>query len=71
MPLDSSLWDEIDDRMALSDPVSGNESEVDFKARLRRTAMSLPRGMVRRTITRMRENILALDAAKVYIPKND
>ena len=71
MPLDYSLWDEIDDRMAESDPPSGTESEADFKARLRRTAMSLPRSMVRKTVARMHKNIIALGDAKGYTPKND
>ena len=57
--------------MAKSDPKSGRESEEHFKARLRRIAMSLPRDMVRRTIARMRENIIALKDAKGFIPKSD
>jgi hypothetical protein len=71
MPLDYALWSEIDRRMAKSDPASGRESEDDFKARLKKTALSLPRGYVKRTLARMRANILALGEAKGYTPKND
>ena len=45
-PLDFSLWDEVEGRMA-AQKAPARESIEAFKARLRRTAMAIPAAVVR------------------------
>jgi len=62
MPLDFCLWDEIEGR-ALAKPGRENETQKAYASRLRRTALGLPRDLVKACLSKMRENILAtLDA---------
>lgn len=70
MPLDYSLWYEIDERMVKNAP-RGTETKSAFLARLEHTARTLPRGMVRKVIGRMKRNIQAIVDARGWHPKND
>jgi hypothetical protein len=54
MPLDFSLWKNIELRMAGSAP-SGRESVADYKIRLRRTALATPTAYVRKVVGHMKE----------------
>ena len=63
MPLDFSLWAEIQDRLYRQE-VLGNETKKAFLARLRRTAMSLPKSMVERVLAKIPKNIDATVQAK-------
>ena len=45
-PLDFSLWQEVDNRMAVQ-KVPKNETVDGFKARLRRTALAIPEAVVK------------------------
>ena len=53
MPLDFSLWQDVQRRMDASAP-SGYESKEAFKKRLRRTALSTPKITVRNMVAKMR-----------------
>ena len=53
MPLDFSLWQDVERRMDASAP-SGYESKEAFKKRLRRTALSTPKITVRNMVATMR-----------------
>ena len=70
MPLDYSLWKQVDGRMVACDP-KGRETKAGFLARLKRCARSLPKATVRATVRRMRANLDALVASKGFTPKND
>ena len=70
MPLDYAIWQEIEKRMVASDP-GRHETKSEFILRLRRAAMSLPRGFVRKVIARMRSNIQGVIAAKGFHSKTD
>ena len=59
MPLDYSLWKEIENRMLADDSVTGTESREEWLARLRRTAMGLPRDYVKSVLLKMKGNIEA------------
>ena len=48
-PLDFSLWDAIEDKM-LKSKLCGSENTEQYKARLRRTAMSLSADTVRAAV---------------------
>ena len=52
-PLDFSLWDEVEDRMA-AQKAPARESIEAFKARLRRTAMAIPASVVRSMLEDMK-----------------
>ena len=54
MPLDFSLWTDIEGRLAASAP-SGRESVDAFKARLRRIALRSPADRVRAAVESMRK----------------
>ena len=49
MPLDARLWKQIEDRMGAVAP-AGTEARAAFLQRLRRTALALPRAVVRKAI---------------------
>ena len=53
MPLDFSLWRNIQLRMDESDP-KGRETAMAFKKRLRKTAMATPRADVRKMVACIR-----------------
>ena len=56
MPLDYCLWSEIERRMLEAD-VKGTESKVQYVERLRRTAMTLPKSLVRNAIGKLHGRI--------------
>ena len=70
MPLDYAIWHKIEQSVTKGAP-KGTETKAAFLARLRRAAMSLPKGYVKSVIGRMRGNIQALAAAGGHVPKND
>jgi hypothetical protein len=70
MPLDYSLWKQVDEEMLACDP-RGRETKAGFLARLKRCARSLPKATVRATVRRMRANLDALVESKGFTPKND
>ena len=49
MPLDHSLWKQVDEKMLACDP-RGRETKAGFLARLKRCARSLPKATVRATV---------------------
>ena len=69
MPLDYSLWKQVDDKMFACDP-KGRETKAGFLARLKRCARSLPKATVRATVRRMRANLDAPGEAQGCTPKN-
>ena len=70
MPLDYAIWHKIEQAVTRNAP-KGTETKAAFLARLRRAAMSLPKGFVKAVIGRMRGSIQALAAAGGYVPKTD
>ena len=70
MPLDYSLWTQIDAKMAECEP-TGRETKLAFLARLKRCARSLPKATVRKTVRRMKANLNVLIDARGFTPKND
>ena len=73
MPLDFSIWQKVVEKVIAGAPKKGTESKDAFLSRLRRCAMTLPKGTVKKAIGRMKDNIQAiLDANPAgYLPKND
>ena len=63
MPLDFSLWNEIE-RRALACNIGRAETSEQFAARLRRTALALPSDIVVRRLAKMKDNIRAIVASK-------
>ena len=59
MPLDYSLWREIELR-TWRQKGRGRESKARYAARLRRTALSLPRPLVRRVLAQMRPRLMSI-----------
>ena len=55
-PLDFSLWHEIDDRMQKNAPKAVETADA-FKKRLRRTALRLPKTVVRKAVLSMPKRI--------------
>ena len=70
MPWDYALWQQIQERMNRSAP-KGVETKAKYLSRLRKTALSLPRPLVRKIIDRMSRNVEAIVEAKGWQPKND
>ena len=64
MPLDYSLWEEIESRFWAAGRSLGTESLAQAKRRLKSIAQGLPRKYVRKTVRKMRDNILQTQAAK-------
>ena len=62
-PLDYSIWSEINRCMLASTPKK-METATAYKARLRRTALRLPRAFVRKAILAMPRRIKAIIKAK-------
>ena len=63
MPLDYAIWSEIDRRMC-SAKISGEETKAQHIARLRRTALSLPKKYVKKVLAQMKPRIQATVHAK-------
>ena len=70
MPLDYAVWKRIVDFVMAGAP-EGRETRSQFIARLETVAKGLPRSYFRKIVGRMRENVLALKAARGHTPKND
>ena len=51
--------------------LDGRETREAFLARLERSAKQLPRGVVQKVISRMRQNIQGVIDARGYHAKND
>ena len=65
--LDYSLWPQISQRMRATEspwPKDSRESRGDYKKRLRRTALLLPKAVVTKAVKDMRRRILDLQAAE-------
>jgi hypothetical protein len=63
-PLDFFLWADIGRRMTKCDPKTKKESVVEYKARLRKVAMSTSRVLIRKTLNNMHKRIAAIYEAK-------
>lgn len=63
-PLDYSIWNEIEARVTRSYRTKKAESVKQFKKRLRRVAMSLPEGFVRKAVASMPKRARAVVSAK-------
>ena len=70
MPLDARLRKQIEDRMAVVAP-GGAEARADFLTRLPRTALALPRDVVRKAIEQTLTVLAGIIAADGYRPKRD
>ena len=70
MPLDARLWSEIEKRVDAAAP-TGTEEKATFLKRLRRTAMTLPKAVVRKAIEKTPTILSGIIAAKGYHPKCD
>ena len=58
MPLDYTLWDEIEHR-ALAKHIPRDETDEEYLKRLRTVALRLPKSLVENTIRKMKDNIEA------------
>ena len=63
MPLDYSVWAEIDDGLYVNSNFE-NEDKESFTARLRRVALRLPKAYLKRTVLKMKANIEATVASQ-------
>ena len=70
MPLDYAIWTAIEKKMDET-ALCGVEGKDAFSARLKRSAMKLPRGFVRKVIERMKGNIQGVVEARGYHAKDD
>ena len=70
MPLDYAIWHRIVQDLLKGAP-KGKETRAAFLERLRKIALSLPKGYVKSVIGRMPDNVKALADARGYVPKND
>ena len=64
VPLDFFLWNNIEQRMKTSAPKSRCETVDQFKQRLRRTAMSTSRVLIRKAIASIKKRAAAIYAAQ-------
>jgi len=55
-PMDYFLWQEVEKRMAKNAP-KRLESVQAFKARLKRTALAIPEGIMRKGVSNMKERV--------------
>ena len=62
-PMDYFLWSEVQRRMALQDAPK-RETAEEYKQRLRRTAMNIPKAVIKKAIADMRSRARAVVAAK-------
>ena len=63
MPLDFTLWEDIEDRMETTAP-KGRESVATFKKRLRRVALGTPTATVQKAVATMRKRAAMIWEAK-------
>ena len=70
MPLDAKIWQVIEHRMDAGSP-SGTETRAAFLSRLRRTALTLPRPVVRKAIEKTPAILSGIIAAHGYHPMCD
>ena len=70
MPLDYAIWAAIERKMDETAP-HGAESKEAFLARLKKSAMTLPRAFVRKVVARMKGNIQGVIDARGYHAKDD
>ena len=69
-PLDYFLWEEVQNRMSKTEPVK-IESVGDFKRRLRKIAMSIPRAVIRKGVLDLNKRVKACAANKGgHIPRD-
>jgi len=72
MPLDYAIWKKVMDKVVSGMPKGeAAESKEEYLKRLKKAAMSLPRGFVANSIKRMKKNIQGVLDAKGYHPKCD
>lgn len=62
-PMDFYVWAEIDRRMS-KHKAPNNETQIQYKARLRRTAMNLPEAVVRKAVLSIKQRAKAIVEAK-------
>ena len=70
MPLDAKLWHQIENRMDATAP-AGTEAKATFLKRLRRTALTLPKAVVRKALEQTPTILGEIIAAGGYHPKSD
>jgi hypothetical protein len=70
MPLDYSIWSEIDKKMDEAAP-TGDEAKAAFMERLEKCAKKLPRTYIRKVLARMKKNIQGVIDARGVHAKND
>ena len=70
MPLDYSLWRMVEEKMKDTDPGT-DETKDDFKARLKKCALSLPKAAVAEQLRKMKTNLQGIVKAKGFHAKND
>ena len=63
MPLDYSLWDEIEGRVLAKRKIE-DESLTSYKRRLHLTARRLPRTLVQKCVSKMKGNLMATVASR-------
>ena len=70
MPLDCARWHEVEENM-LKEAPQGTETKDAYFERLKKCALTLPKGFVQKALKRMKGNIQAIVDAGGYLPKND
>ncbi len=63
-PLDFSIWTDIERRMMKTGPKKRRETVHEYKIRLRKTAMTTSRALVRKAVANMHERAVAIYHAK-------
>ena len=63
MPLDFSLWHEVEQKVLAKD-VKGKESKKAYSARVRKTALKLPASVIKKCLASMKKRIKATEEAK-------
>ena len=70
MPLDFARWHKVEENM-LKEAPQGTETKDAYFERLKKCALTLPKGFVQKAIMRMKGNIQAIVDASGYLPKDD
>ena len=70
MPLDYAKWHKVEENM-LKEAPRGTETKDAYLERLKRCALTLPKGFVQKAIKRMKGNIQAIVDAGCYLSKDD
>ena len=63
MPLDFSLWHEVEQKVLAKD-VKGKGSKKAYSARVRETALKLPASVIKKCLASMKKRIKATEEAK-------